>query len=124
MTDDADCPPMTTRPPAAPGGTEAVAARLGTLQRNALRKLLNRPEFTPAEVYELGYRRILRAEGIGQKGMQCIQAWLRAHGFDLQPPPVQPEPPLRLSAELRRNIDSALRLLRDHGYRVRRTGDK
>lgn len=124
MTDDADCPPMTPRQPVALAGTEAVAARLGTLQRNALRKLLNRPEFTPAEVYELGYRRIQRADGIGQKGIQCIQAWLRSHGFDLQPPAAQPEPPLRLSAELRRNIHSALRLLREHGYRVSRIGDK
>ena len=39
------------------------AGSLPTLQRNALRKIFDRPEFSPAEVAELGYRRLQQADG-------------------------------------------------------------
>jgi hypothetical protein len=125
MSEESECPD-----PGMPASGRAREANvqplcLGTLQRNALRKLLNQPEFTPEQVHALGYRRIQRAEGIGQKGMQRILAWLRAHGLELSPPESPPErPPERLPPELRQHIHGALRLLRTHGYRVRRISGK
>lgn len=63
-------------------GSDSAAARamncLPTLQQNALRKIFDRPEFSPAEVAALGYRRLQQAEGIGQN---CL---LQAHGYRIQ----------------------------------------
>lgn len=39
---------------------------LPTLQRNALRKIFDRHEFSPEEVALFGYRRLQQAEGIGR----------------------------------------------------------
>lgn len=100
----------------------AVSVRLPTLQRNALCKLFNRSEFTPQEVFALGYRRLQRAEGIGHKGLQAIIEWLARHGLVLAPPSVPAELP-PVPADIQRSINGALRLLRHHGYRVRRGRD-
>lgn len=74
-------------------GSDSAAARamncLPTLQQNALRKIFDRPEFSPAEVAALGYRRLQQAEGIGQNCLQAISAWLQAHGCE--PKPQTPE---------------------------------
>ena len=82
------CPPS----PDASSPSSAASAKpcnqLPTLQRNALRKIFDRPEFTPLEVAALGYRRLQQAEGIGQKGLQAITLWLQRHGLEL----AQPEP--------------------------------
>jgi hypothetical protein len=124
MTEEADCSKKPDESAAASAEATADARRLPTLQRNALRKLLNRPEFTPEEVFELGYRRIQRAEGIGEKGLQCVLSWLKAHDLELQPPAPPPDLSLKLPAEVKRNINGAVRLLRTHGYRVRRVQGK
>lgn len=96
--------------------------RLPTLQRNALRKLFERPEFTPEEVANVGYRRLQRAEGIGQKGLATIQAWLRDYGFEVRP---DPQPSLhhgkRLSRYAAKDLESAMRVVQAHGYVVQRT---
>ena len=94
--------------------------RLPTLQRNALRKLFDRPNFTPEEVAALGYRRLQQAEGVGQKGLDTILAWLRDYGFDLQPPQPRPAAPKESGAASRRSLEGAMRLLRINGYGVHR----
>lgn len=110
---------MTTDMPAA-----SPLSRLPTLQRNALRKLFERPEFTPAEVASLGYRRLQQAEGIGQKGLRTIQAWLRDYGYEVEPDPPGPSPRSgRLSRRQRQDLEGALRVVQAHGYVVRRAED-
>ena len=114
---DADsCPPS-------PAGTPL--SRLPTLQRNALRKLFDRAEFTPEEVARLGYRRLQQAEGIGQKGLTTIQQWLKEYGYEIQPDP-QPQRPSGKpsSRNVRRNLEVAMRVLRAHGYVVQRAEDE
>lgn len=99
-------------------GDQEAGCLLPTLQRNALRKIFDRHEFSPEEVAQLGYRRLQQAEGIGSKGLQAITAWLAAYGFELKPPElpdaVRPAVPKRQ----RRSIEQAVRLLRNHGYEV------
>lgn len=115
MADDSnDCPDS---------AAESAMKRLPTLQRNALRKVFDRPEFTPAEVAALGYRRLQQAEGIGQKGLQAIAAWLQGCGYELK----QPETPAgesRVPRKTRRTIEEAVRLLRTHGYSIRQGGEE
>jgi hypothetical protein len=96
---------------------------LPTLQRNALCKIFDRLEFTPEEVAALGYRRLQQAEGIGQKGLSEIAAWLKIYGFELSPPePVSIlNPPAKKKA--RKSIELAVRLLRTHGYVVQPSTD-
>lgn len=120
MNEEAECSTSLDELHAASVDSAIGQRRLPTLQRNALCKLLNRADFTPQEIFELGYRRIQRAEGIGVKGLQCILAWLKAHDLVLNQPAPPPDLPLKLPAELKRNINGAVRLLRTHGYRVRR----
>lgn len=95
-----------------------VGCRLPTLQRNALRKIFDRHEFSPEEVALLGYRRLQQAEGIGSKGLQAIAAWLAVYGFELKAPepPDAARPPV--PKRQRRSIEQAVRLLRNHGYEV------
>lgn len=107
-----------------PGPDDQENVKLPTLPRNALRKLFDRPEFSPQEVYELGFRRLQRADGIGDKGLLAIVAWLKAHGLELLPPPPPPDPPPGIPKEIQQNINGAVRLLRTHGYRVQRARGK
>lgn len=98
--------------------------KLPTLQRNALCKIFDRPEFKPEEVAALGYRRLQQAEGIGQKGLAEITAWLNSHGFELkaiEPPPGVGQP---VPKKGRKSIELAVRLLRTHGYIVQPVGDE
>lgn len=97
-----------------------ASGRLPTLQRNALRKLLSRPEFSPAEVAELGYARIRKAEGIGPKGIATITAWLREHGFELAPPAASRGGRNASGRRSVRDIEAAKRILEAHGYVIRR----
>lgn len=92
--------------------------KLPTLQRNALCKIFDRPEFSPDEVATLGYRRLQQAEGIGQKGLTEIGNWLRAYGFELSAPDPDSQARHPASKKTRMNIESAVRLLRTHGYVV------
>lgn len=100
---------------------EAVPAGengLSTQQKNALRKIFDRQEFTPEEVAQLGYRRLQQAEGIGRKGLQSIADWLQRFGLELTPPEVLPPANGASSKKLRRSVEQAMRLLRTHGYDV------
>jgi hypothetical protein len=128
MADDmSDCPAANASDGSGEGqpvsAAPSAANQLPTLQRNALRKIFDRHEFTPEEVAMLGYRRLQQAEGIGNKGLAAITEWLRLHGFELKPPEIagisRPPVPKRM----RRNIESAVRLLRTHGYVVQQVGD-
>lgn len=127
MSDDmTDCarPKRATGPAGqfAQGRAGSVVNQLPTLQRNALRKIFDRPEFTPEEVAALGYRRVQQAEGIGNKGLAAITAWLSRHGYELRAPePQDPAPAIR--NKNRRSIEMAVRLLRTHGYVVLGDGD-
>lgn len=98
----------------------ALVGQLPTLQRNALRKIFDRHDFTAEEVALLGYRRLQQAEGIGNKGLMAIADWLKLHGFELKPPDASGVPKQELPKRMRRNIESAVRLLRMHGYVVLR----
>lgn len=109
------------RPPAPP---EPGVACLPTPARHALCKLFGRPGFTADEVFALGYRRLQRAEGIGQKSLQAIIDWLAQHDLTLAPPAAPAGPPDELPAALRQSIDGAVRLLRSHGYRVHRARER
>lgn len=110
--------------PAERGQTVAPSRRLPTLQQNALRKIFDRPDFSPEEVARLGHRRLQRAEGIGRKGLQAIVEWLREEGYELQcEPPAQSS---RNSASVSRDqkkLEKAMRILRTHGYAVLRVGN-
>lgn len=92
--------------------------KLPTLQRNALRKLFDRAEFTPEEVASLGFRRIQHAEGIGLKGMATIQGWLKEYGIELQPEPGSVGHRSRPGSRARRSLEVALRVVQNHGYIV------
>lgn len=105
--------------PQVPAPSSAAAAnQLPTLQRNALRKIFDRHEFLPEEVAQLGYRRLQQAEGIGNKGLTAITAWLQLYGFELKPPEVLPPSRGPVPKKTRRSIEQAVRLLRTHGYDV------
>jgi hypothetical protein len=90
---------------------------LPTLQRNALRKIFDRHDFLPEEVASLGYKRLQQAEGIGNKGLAAITAWLNSYGFELNPPPLSPHAGAA-PKRTRQSIEQALRLLRTHGYEI------
>lgn len=97
--------------------------KLQTLQRNALCKIFDRPEFTPEEVAMLGYRRLHLAEGIGNKGLAEIEAWLKSYGFELARPEEPSIPLQQMPRKTRNNIETAVRLLRTHGYLVQPSAD-
>lgn len=125
MVDEmSDCPPISASAVADGGKSVSAATQLPTLQRNALRKIFDRHEFTPEEVAMLGYRRLRQAEGIGNKGLAAIAEWLHRYGFDLNPPEVPVNPQQSLPKRMRRTIESAVRLLRTHGYVVQKRGDQ
>ncbi len=108
--------------PSAGNVAESPLKRLPTLQRNALRKLFDRNEFTPEEVAALSYRRLQQAEGIGQKGLETIAAWLQEFGHQLTiPEPPAHEPDKALSRSAKKNLEAAIRMLRTHGYEIHRT---
>uniref|UniRef100_Q47E59 Uncharacterized protein n=1 Tax=Dechloromonas aromatica (strain RCB) TaxID=159087 RepID=Q47E59_DECAR len=90
---------------------------LPTLQCNALRKVFDRHDFLPEEVASLGYKRLQQAEGIGNKGLAAITAWLNNYGFELNPPPLSPHAGAA-PKRTRQRIEQALRLLRTHGYEI------
>jgi hypothetical protein len=128
MADDmSDCPATSASEVSGDGQSVSVAPsaanELPTLQRNALRKIFDRHEFTPEEVATLGYRRLQQAEGIGNKGLAAITDWLGLHGFELKPPEFSGHPKPPLPKRMRRNIESAMRLLRTHGYVVQQETD-
>jgi len=114
-----------SRPSASQEPSEGVPAspRLPTLQQNALCKVFDRPDFTPQEVAQLGYRRLRRAEGIGRKGMLIIAEWLRDLGYELQIESSGPKAKdgAALSRD-RKKLEKAIRILRTHGYAVVRVG--
>lgn len=97
----------------------APQRRLPTLQQNALRRIFNRPEFSPEEVVCLGRRRLQRAEGIGPKGLETIIEWLRVQGYTLAPEPAGVSGKREEAAEKeRKRVEKAMRVLRTHGYTV------
>lgn len=113
------------RPGELPDGSETMHPmhRLPTLQRHALCRIFDRAEFTPDEVALLGYRRLHQADGIGQKGLTEIAAWLKCYGFELAPPEPGPVSYQPISGATRRKIELAVRLLRTHGYSVQARAD-
>lgn len=108
-------------PPAADAAAHPSHA-LPTLQRNALRKLFDRTEFAPEEVAALGVRRLRLVDGIGEKGIRIIRAWLAEHGCDLASEPAVARRTPRRSGGW--TLQSAMRLLRTHGYEISAPFDK
>jgi hypothetical protein len=97
-----------------------VAAVLPMRQRNALRVLLNKSSISPQEIAALDVRVIERAPGIGRKGIELIDNWLRGHGYRLSGLPCQQLNRLHIQQRKQRKIEEAIKLLRLCGYEVRR----
>lgn len=91
---------------------------LPTLQKNALRKIFDRPEFTAEEVALLGHRKLLRAEGIGNKGLATIIEWLRSQGYELAVDPAGAGRAGGAGAKSLKRLEKAIRVLKTHGYAV------
>jgi len=94
---------------------DRIHRSLPTTQRNALCRHFERADFTPEEVAALGRRRLARLEGIGNKGLSVIEAWLAGHGVVLAEPA---ESHGALGRGMENRLERAARLLRAHGYRV------
>ena len=110
MSDLPDCKPA--------NADDSRPAVLPMRQRNALRLLLDKPEFSPAEIAALDYRIIERAPGVGRNSAAIIRAWLNSHGYELAGQP-KPAPNLRIE-QRQRKLERAIDYLRWHGYEVRR----
>lgn len=94
---------------------------LPTLQRNALRKIFERANFTPEEVARLGHKRLHQAEGIGQKGLEVIVAWLANYGYELKASESAANGKSNeIPKRMKRSLESAVRILRINGYIVYR----
>ncbi len=106
-------------------GEVPVHHQLPTMQRNALSRIFDRPDFTPAEVARLGRQRLARAEGIGLKGLATISEWLRHHGHELAIDARSPRSPdTAPPAQGTRKVEKALRVLQSHGYQVVRSEER
>lgn len=90
---------------------------LPTRQRNALRILLEKNEFSPEDVANLSYRRLLKSPGIGHKGMVVIRSWLAEHQLDLADLPGERADARKYVASKR--LRQAIHILESHGYEVR-----
>lgn len=104
--------------PRALGEVKGGHGGLPTLQKNALRKIFDRPEFTAEEVAQLGHRKLLRAEGIGHKGLATIIEWLHSQGYELVGDPAEAGRPGRAGAKNLKRLEKAIRILKTHGYAV------
>lgn len=103
-------------------GEVPVHHQLPTMQRNALSRIFDRPDFTPGEVARLGRQRLARAEGIGLKGLATISAWLRHHGHELAVDASRPQSPnVAPQVQGAKKVEKALRVLQSHGYQVVRS---
>ena len=91
--------------------------RLPTRQLNALRLLLDKHDFSADEVATLDYVKLVRAPGIGHKGIEIIHVWLTAHGRDLLNWPEHNELSAR-EQQATRKVEQAIDLLTRHGYAV------
>jgi GNAT superfamily N-acetyltransferase len=98
---------------------QAQVGALPTMQRNALRKIFDRPDFTPEEVARLGHRRLGRAEGIGRKGLANIVDWLRSQGYELagEARGAHAADPAAALKDVKR-LEKAMHVLQTHGYTV------
>jgi hypothetical protein len=106
-------------------GEVPVHHQLPTMQRNALSRIFNRPDFTPGEVARLGRQRLARAEGIGLKGLATIIQWLRRHGHEPAIDARRPRSPdMTPPAQGSRKVEKALRVLQSHGYQVVRSEER
>ena len=93
----------------------AGAPGLPTPQRNALSRHFERADFTPEEVAAVGRRRLLKIDGIGEKGLCAIEAWLARYGQSFMAEAHGTAP---LGRAMESRLERAARLLRAHGYRV------
>ncbi|MDR2788794.1 MAG: hypothetical protein LBD06_10670 [Candidatus Accumulibacter sp.] len=84
--------------------------------------MLNKSNISPKEVAALDVRLIERAPGIGRKGIELIDNWLRSHGYQLSGPPCQQINRLQFQQRKQRRIEEAIELLRVCGYEVQKTG--
>jgi hypothetical protein len=94
-----------------------MAYSLPTRERNALRGLFDKPEFSVDEVLAVDYRVIRRLPGVGPKGIEHIRQWIESHGRRPVHWP-QNKTAHGLPAATLQRLESAARLLRRHGYEV------
>lgn len=105
--DDRQGTARTTQPP----------RELSTMQRNALRMLLNRRDFRPEDVARLDYATLARAPRIGKKALESIRSWLQAQGYDLRNVPAPESPPARRTRK-EKELERALETLRSNGLDI------
>lgn len=95
---------------------EAKPARLPTMQCNALRILLDKREFEPAEVARLDYQLLSRSPRIGRKGIVYIRNWLQQFGYDIANYP--PPRPSGANVRKEKQLGKAVATLRRNGLDV------
>ncbi|MFT3735515.1 MAG: hypothetical protein QM776_10895 [Rhodocyclaceae bacterium] len=91
--------------------------QLSTRQINALRMVLERRDFSAREVADIEYAEMLRAPGLGEKGLRAIRDWLASQGLNFRNAPSD-DPSPRVTALRRKRLERAIALLEMHGYRV------
>lgn len=86
------------------------------MQCNALRIILGKRDFEPAEVARLDYRLLVRSPRIGQKGIHYIRNWLQRFGLEIAnyPPPSAQ----RVSHRQEQQVIKAVNVLRRNGFEV------
>jgi hypothetical protein len=106
---------MSEIPDCKPGNGGDVVT-LPTRQKNALRILLDKPNFTPEEIASIDYRTLERAPGVGKNSVAIIGAWLRSHGQELKGLPVAAVN--QREVQRQRKLERAIDYLHWHGYEV------
>lgn len=108
MSDAGDC--------SLPSGSAAII--LPTRQKNALRLLLDKPNFSAEEVAAIDYRVLERASGIGKNSLAIIGAWLKSQGYEFRGRPAVVVN--RRTVQRQRKLERAIDYLHGQGYEVRR----
>jgi hypothetical protein len=93
---------------------------LNRRELNVLRRLLNRAEFMPQDVARLGLPRLESAQGLGEKGLAHVLAWLEAEGHPLHPPDLSHGSAAGRKDRINRRLAQAQHLLEEWGWQVHR----
>ena len=86
------------------------------MQCNALRILLGKRDFAPAEVAQLDYQLLTRSPRIGRKGIGYIRDWLRQFGYEIANTPAPH--PSKSNQRKEKQLSRAVNVLRRNGFDV------
>ena len=93
---------------------------LSCRERNVLRRLINRAEFKPQDIAQLGIARLESAEGLGVKGLTNVLDWLATNGYPLTPTSTRASEDALRKDRINRRLDQAQHLLKQWGWQVNR----